>query len=212
MENTINQMSQFIHNSLMEIENIEKTKRSKNKKQETILNLWVKFIKNNQAILVLLNNGFFEEIFPIHRLSMEHLFNIFALAKDDNFMEVFVNYSQKEHSKATKSLHGDLQKENFGSLTVENKTALDELTTNNSFDALQHLGYSIYNASQQSELASFYNNSYRIISINHAHSTFLSTMSKIKKEDVFSILENSRDFLKMLLIRCKEVFKSDASA
>lgn len=158
-----------------------------------------KFIENQLATLILIERNFLAEALTIHRLSIEHLFNIFAIKKDSEYLKCFLSSTESGLSKAIKTLNADFIK--FPSAIDNEKiSVLSDLAQDMESREIKELGYSIYNASQKSELSHLYNNLYRLISISHAHSTYLSLISEIKKDEIITILENMRDFLQMILL------------
>ncbi|NDJ81478.1 hypothetical protein GXP65_10610 [Vibrio campbellii] len=208
MELLKKEVAEFIEQSWKIIAALEDFEADKN--QMVIVKLWVKFIRNNEAILELFSKGFYDEGMTIYRLSIEHLFNIFALARNKDFLQKFINNSEKSIPKAMVCLHEDLKKEDKSPLTPENKNRLEKAIDNNRSKELDDLGYSIYNASQESELNYVYNSSYRILSISYAHSTYLSAVSNASSEEIRPILEDMRDSLHMVILLSREVFVHSA--
>jgi hypothetical protein len=208
MELLKKEVAEFIEQSWKVIVVLEDFEDDKNKM--VIVKLWVKFIRNNEAILELFSKGFYDEGITIYRLSIEHLFNIFALARNKDFLQKFINNSEKSIPKAMVCFHEDLKKEDNIPLTPENKNHLEKAIDNNRSKELDDLGYSIYNASQESELNYVYNSSYRIISISYAHSTYLSAVSNVRSEEICPILEDMRYSLNMVILLSREVFVHSA--
>ncbi len=185
---------------LINASNFEITKITPHSESEKItLRLWKKFIENQSSILVLIECNSLPEAFTIQRLSIEHLFNIFAINKDNGYLNSFLNNTESGVYKAVKTLNSDFER-SPPQIGKEKISAFSDLAKSMESKKLKELGYSIYNASQKSELSHLYNNLYRIISISHAHSTFLSVISEVKEEEIISMLENMRDFLKMILL------------
>jgi hypothetical protein len=170
-----------------------------NESEKITLKLWKKFIENQSATLVLIERSFFAEALTIHRLSIEHLFNVFAIKKDKEYLDCFLSSAKSGLSKAIKTLNADFEK-TPPQIDKEKISALSDLAKNIESKEIKELGYSIYNSSQKSELSHLYNNLYRVISISHAHSTYLSLISEIKEEEIITTLENMRDFLQMILL------------
>jgi hypothetical protein len=155
--------------------------------------LWVKFIQNNKSIVKLMELDYFDEAQVVHRLSMEHLFNIFALVRSKEFIKQFKNNSENSIPKALK----EIDKHNEERLTVKNQKILKEAIKKYDDSPIEQLGYSIYNAAQLSELGDFYNTVYRIASIKYAHSTFLSAIQNNTTDDTNRFLDKISSFLKI---------------
>ncbi|SHN27895.1 hypothetical protein SAMN05216593_1228 [Pseudomonas asturiensis] len=170
-----------------------------NKSEKITLKLWRKFIENQSATLILIERNFLAEALTVHRLSIEHLFNIFAIKKDKGYLDCFLSSAESGLSKAIKTLNADFEK-TPPQIDKERISALSDQAKDIGSKEIKELGYSIYNASQKSEISHLYNNLYRVISISHAHSTYLSLISEIKEEEIIITLENMRDFLQMILL------------
>lgn len=164
--------------------------------QDLILNLWVKLLRNNEAMILLLEKDFVAEALTIYRLSMEHAFNIFAIVEDEQFIDRFFNDSQVNVAKAAGCINRSILKYTPDALDQESKDKLDELVENNRTSYIENLGYSLFNASQKSELAPLYDTSYRLMSIKYAHSTYLSVISVADENDLNVVLDNSHAFIK----------------
>ncbi len=61
------------------------------------------FIQNNKSMFLLIEGGFYNEALAIHRLSIEHFFNIFSLIKKRLFRynKKFVFYRIRKNNENT---------------------------------------------------------------------------------------------------------------
>lgn len=144
--------------------------------QDIAIRFFEKFVSNCKAIMLLHEAGMTDETYAIHRLSMEHLFNISALLKDPKFLEQLHAGSEAQIPKALKAIKGDDERSKNPVLTNENKVLLEAALNDYDRNPVPDLGYSICNAAQKSEFLDFYNSHYRRISLSHAHSTMVSAL------------------------------------
>ncbi len=174
--------------------------------KELALKFWSKFIQNNECIESLIRNNYIDEANAIYRLSLEHLFNMFALVRKPNFAKQLKNNSEVNIPKALKGISKNESQGDEKVLTPENTELLKEAIERYRENPLNDFGYSIYNAAQASELKCFYDSVYRVTSLSHAHSTFLSILINNKESDVISLIESTVDFLKIASTLIEEEF------
>ncbi|MFV8434078.1 DUF5677 domain-containing protein [Vibrio owensii] len=207
MDNMISKINNEISKSWGLIRDLQDVHRTD--AQDLILNLWVKLLRNNEAMILLLEKDFVAEALTIYRLSMEHAFNIFAIMDDEQFIDRFFNDSQVNVAKAAECIKRSVLKHTPDALDQESKDKLDEQVENNRTSYIENLGYSLFNASQKSELAPLYDTSYRLMSIKYAHSTYLSVISVADESDLNVVLDNSHAFIKDIA-KWSETVISDA--
>ncbi|MBO9484007.1 DUF5677 domain-containing protein [Salinisphaera sp. G21_0] len=170
------------------------------------LKFWNKFIQNNECVASLINNDYIDEAYTIYRLSMEHLFNMFALVRNPEFIAQLINSSKVSIPKSLKGISKNEDQADEKMLTPENARLLKEEIDIYEANPLKNLGYSIYNAAQASELKDFYDSVYRAVSLSYSHSTFLSVIINKKDNDVISLIENAVAFLKTATALIEEEF------
>lgn len=124
------------------------------------LKFWKKYIQNNKSIVSLIELGFVDEAFVIQRLSFEHLFNMLALIRNKDFIDKLKNSSKNSISKAFNALRAD--KNNYDSLTQENKRLLEESLDFLKDSLPKNSSSNIYDAARNAELPDFYNSVYRV--------------------------------------------------
>nr|WP_282560227.1 DUF5677 domain-containing protein [Motilimonas cestriensis] len=171
-----------------------------------MLRLWEMYIRNATAIRTLLAGGFYEEAFSIQRLSLEHMFNFFAFAVDDNFMDAFHNNSEFELPKALKGLKTSIAKCEDDSLTPEKRSKLEAKLTEYKEDPVVSLGQSLFNVANKSELASFYDSQYRLLSLSYAHSTLISVLNSIKENDIEDLIKNLASNIEIMYLKTFDVW------
>ncbi|WP_281188794.1 DUF5677 domain-containing protein [Vibrio harveyi] len=157
-------------------------------KAQLILTLWNKIIQNAIAIELLCRNELRTEALTIQRLSYEHLFNMFALARSESFYDEFINGSQTSLYKAVKSLRNSIKKNGI-LVGVDTQEKLEKIIAVCDENPVESLGYSIYNAANKSELGHMYDAQYRHLSVTYAHSSALSVLYS-HDEDYGSILND----------------------
>jgi hypothetical protein len=166
-----------------------------------------KFVSNCNAIMLLHEAGMTDEAYAIHRLSMEHLFNISALLKDPNFLEQLHAGSEAQIPKALKAIKGNEEHSPNPVLTNENKALLEATLNDYDQSPVRDLGYSVFNAAQKSEFPDFYNSHYRRISLSHAHSTMASALHNGERLNERSqLLIYVNDFLKIAVMLIEREF------
>ncbi|MDE1255265.1 hypothetical protein, partial [Vibrio aestuarianus] len=70
---------------------------------------------------------------------------------------------------------------------------------------IKELGYSIYEAATVSkETSHIYENEYRLLSISHAHSTYLSVVSPVEEKDISDLLLSLKENLQLVLLLVEE--------
>lgn len=170
-------------------------------------------IRNNEAIAILIDQGYYNEAYVIHRLSIEHLFNIFALIREKDFLRQIKHAPMSQISKALKGLAMDVDNSEEEILTSDKKERLASAIKYLQDYPPTELGYSIYNAARASEVGSFYNSVYRVISLSYAHSTYLSATTCCDESEINSLITNAVDFLRitMALIE-EELLKTEPGA
>ncbi|WP_412510029.1 DUF5677 domain-containing protein [Shewanella algae] len=161
------------------------------------LKFWEKFIQNNECMSKLIDTSYIDEANTIYRLSLEHLFNMFALVRKPGFVEQLRNSSEVNIPKALKEISKNEEQAEQKVLTPENARLLKEAMEKHKEQPVKDLGYSIYNAAQASELKCFYDSAYRLKSLSHAHSTFLSILIENNESDVNNLIESAMRFLKI---------------
>lgn len=191
----VDQIDRFAHDHLKAQEDLAKGDREE--RYSLSLVYWKSFLINCKVISSLVAEGYHDEALTIQRLSMEHLFNMFALVTRENFVQELKNNTEASIPKALKSLSKDLSKDGGGLLTQENSEALTEALEKYENEPVNPLGYSVYNAAQASNLWSFYNSVYRILSISYSHSTILSAIKPPSNEEVENMLDNAICFMEI---------------
>jgi hypothetical protein len=174
--------------------------------QKLALGFLRKMASNSRAIVTLYESNLIDEAYAIHRLSIEHLFNISALLRDPGFVDQLISYSQEQIPKALKGIDRDDSNSGELLLTKENKGRVSDLLKRYEVDPIRELGYSIFNAAQKSEISSLYNSRYRQLSLSYAHSTMASLLNANNLEDD-DLLTYVRDFLKIAVGLIKSQFK-----
>lgn len=175
--------------------------------QDIAIRFFEKFFSNCKAIMLLHEAGMTDEAYAIHRLSMEHLFNISALLKDQKFLEQLHAGSEAQIPKALKAIKGDEERSQNPVLTNENKVLLEAALNDYDQNPVRDLGYSIFNAAQKSEFPDFYNSHYRRISLSHAHSTIVSALQDGDNLNERSqLLTYVNDFLKIAVMLIEREF------
>ncbi|GHD46668.1 hypothetical protein SAMN05216429_1095 [Marinobacter persicus] len=191
----VDQINKFAYDHLMAQEVLAKGEREE--RYSLSLVYWKKFLINCKVISSLVAEGYHDEALTIQRLSMEHLFNMFALVTQENFVQELKNNTEASIPKALNCLNKDLSKDGGGLLTQENSQALTKALEKNENEPVCHLGYSVYNAAQASELWSFYNSIYRTLSVSYSHSTILSAIKPPGNEEVENMLDNAISFMEI---------------
>lgn len=177
------------------------------KHQDIAIIFFEKFVSNCKAIMLLHEAGMTDEAYAIHRLSMEHLFNISALLKDQKFLEQLHAGSEAQIPKAIKAIKGDEEHSKNPFLTKENKVLIEAALNDYDQNPVRDLGYSIFNAAQKSEFPNFYNSHYRRISLSHAHSTMASALlGGDKLNESSQLLTYVSDFLKIAVMLIEREF------
>lgn len=158
--------------------------------------------------MLLHETGLTDEPYTIHRLSMEHLFNISALLKDPNFLEQLQAYSEAQIPKALKAIKSDEDSSKEPPvLTRKNKVLLESALNGYDQNPVRELGYSIFNAARKSEFPYFYNSHYRRISLSYAHSTMASALQvDDRTEERDQLLTNVNNFLKIAIMLIEREF------
>ncbi|MGD8174181.1 DUF5677 domain-containing protein [Vibrio sp. TRT 21S02] len=174
-------------------------------KDRAMLALWNKLIKNSLAILMLVDGDLKDEAISIQRLALEHLFNLFALARNDSFYDEFINGSQFSVVKGMKALHSSIEKRDEDSLTPEGRSDLEAAMKQAEDNPIISLGYSIYNAANKSELGPLYDSLYRAWSVSYAHSTAISILREVSDTED-EILNETCGFLKFAYSLSSEVW------
>ncbi|WP_023637618.1 DUF5677 domain-containing protein [Dickeya solani] len=82
------------------------------------------FIQNNKSMILLIEGGFYNEALAIHRLSIEHFFNIFALIRKKDFLDIIKNSSSVELEKTAKILDADLAPNDYENINEDKKENL----------------------------------------------------------------------------------------
>jgi hypothetical protein len=182
-------------------------KKQLKKHQDVAIRFFNKFVSNCKAIMLLQEAGMTDEAYAIHRLSMEHLFNISALLKEPLFLEKLLAGSEVQSHKALKAIKGDEERPQNPVLTNENKVRLEAALNEYDQNPVRDLGYSIFNAARESEFPLFYNSHYRIISLSHAHSTIVSALRDGDKLNERSqLLTCVNNFLKIAVMLIEREF------
>ena len=175
--------------------------------QEIAIRFFEKFVDNCKAIILLHKAGLTDEPYTIHRLSMEHLFNISALLKDPNFLEQLQAYSEAQIPKALKAINSDEGRSKEPVLTRENKALLAAALIGYDQNPVREFGYSIFNAAQKSEFPDFYNSHYRRISLSYSHSTMASALQLgDRTEERDQLLTYVDSFLKIAVMLIEREF------
>ncbi len=172
--------------------------------QEIAIRLFEKILNNSKGIVLLHEAGLADEAYTVHRLSMEHLFNISALFQNPNFLEQLQAYSEAQIPKVLKAIKNDDDNSNELVLTLGNKVRVETALKDYEQSPVCELGYSIFNAAQKSEFPDFYNSRYRQISLSHAHSTIVSALKDNGSEETDKLLTYVNNFLQIaveLIIR-----------
>jgi len=166
--------------------------------QDVAIRFFEKFVSNCKVIMLLHEAGVTDEAYAIHRLSMEHLFNISALLKDKNFLEQLHAGSEAQIPKMLKAIKSDSERSKNSVLTNENQVLVEATLNDYDQNPVSDLGYSVFNAAQKSEFADFYNSHYRRISLSYAHSTMVSVLQDGDKlNEVSQLLTNVSDLLEI---------------
>ncbi|MCU8186011.1 DUF5677 domain-containing protein [Vibrio vulnificus] len=181
------------------------TKSHETKQDYTMLVLWGKLLKNSEAILLLIENGLKDEALAIQRLSLEHLFNFFAMACDDKFHNEFLNSSQHSLAKGMKVLARSIDSSRLSSLDQESRSNLESAIILSDQNITEFMGYSIYNAANKSQLGPMYDSLYRTLSLSYAHSTFVSILVKAPEENT-ELLDQVAGFLSLVYQKSFEVW------
>ncbi|MBN3069930.1 hypothetical protein H5A34_12540 [Pectobacterium brasiliense] len=164
------------------------------------------FIQNNKSIVFLIDGGFHNEALAIHRLSIEHFFNIFALIRNKDYLDKIRTQSSVDLEKAMKSIHVDLEKDNYKNIEKNKSDAFIEAVKASYESPIESLGHNIYNAAKSSEVGNFYNSVYRILSLKYAHSTYLIAIDGCNNKDINSCISNASDFLRITIALFHEKF------
>ncbi|MDD4929785.1 MAG: DUF5677 domain-containing protein [Gallionella sp.] len=189
-------------------ESIKNQSHSSN--QKLALRFFDKIATNSKAIIILYKSHLIDEAYTIHRLSMEHLFNISALLGDPKFEEQLMAYSKAQIPKTLKAINTDDNNSEEPLLTRGNKELAEEALKNYETNPISELGYSIFNAAQKSQFPGFYNARYRQISLTHAHSTMASVLKDKNSEKGDDLLTYASDFLKIAVSLIEKEFKIES--
>ncbi|WP_028868483.1 DUF5677 domain-containing protein [Psychromonas arctica] len=207
MKEKLNEVQQLIAESNERLLHISKADTVD--KEYVMLKLRKKILNNSVSIILLLKNDLREEAFSIHRLSLEHLFNLFALERDENFYDEFFNKSQTSLLKGMKALKRSTDKDKQDTLTSDHREKLEAGINGYEENPIKDLGYCIFNAANKSELGPFYDSLYRDLSLSYAHSTMISVLCEITEEGVNSLLDNVTTVLNATELLSLQVWKSE---
>lgn len=111
--------------------------------EEFALAFWRKFLNNHKVMAMLILSDDFDEAHCIYRLSLEHLFNMFASIRKKGFIGELKNNTELNIPKALKSIKSNSSSED-NILTEENEKKLNDYLSLNDGITLDNLGYSIY--------------------------------------------------------------------
>ncbi|MBN3218544.1 DUF5677 domain-containing protein [Pectobacterium polaris] len=169
------------------------------------------FIQNNKSMILLIEGGFYNEALAIHRLSIEHFFNIFALIRKKDFLDIIKNSSSTELEKTTKILGADLEPNDYENINEDKKEKFKKVIEDFTQSPTESSGYSIYNAAHSSEVGGFYNSVYRILSLKYSHSTYLLAIKGCSSEEMHSYILNALDFLQITIALFSKEFPKPIS-
>lgn len=205
-------MSDWISKILKQAGDSEKTLQSISlenltESQAASVKFWKKIIKNCYAITELIEKKFYDEVFVVYRLCLEHAFNMSALLNKEDFIVQLKNNTDVALPKSLIELNKSVLKKDNDHLPIELRKCVDLRLKEYEENPISHLGYSIYNAAMLSEIGSLYNSIYRTTSLSYAHSTYLSIAIDDSESEMNEVLENVYDFLRIAdcLIKVKLV-------
>ncbi|MCY9846737.1 DUF5677 domain-containing protein [Pectobacterium sp. 13-115] len=169
------------------------------------------FIQNNKSMILLIEGEFYNEAIAIHRLSIEHFFNIFALIRKEGFLDIIKNSSSVELEKITKILAADLEPNGYENINEDKKEKFKKVIEDFTQSPTKSSGYSIYNAAYSSEVSIFYNSVYRLLSLKYSHSTYLLAIKGCSSEEVHSYIVNALNFLQITIALFSKEFPTPNS-
>ncbi len=157
---------------------------------DILFEFWQRFLDNNKAILILLNNGLVGEAMAIQRLSIENFANTIALILGEVTPEQLDNQAEAAIQDVMKKQEELDKQEKW--LTVENREKVRSFLEESEQDSKKNSGLSTYNTLGSCGLNFMYQAKYRVLSIRAAHSTLNSALlgKKIKQDPAFAEAES----------------------